>query len=132
MKLKTFSPENLPNSRSLKPVIGLNQKSGTLRFNSAFVEKLGLKPDSMVQYHQDEDEPSDWYIEIVKKDGFILREKSGQTGAGGLVMQSTALVRKIFDSISFIGLAGNISAGEQVQVAGKKLWPLITIALVNQ
>jgi hypothetical protein len=131
MKLKTFSPENLPSARNLKPAIGLNHKSGTLRFNSAFVEKLGIKPDCLVQYHQDEEEPSDWYIEIVKKDGFVLREKSGQTGAGGLVMQSTALVRRIFDSIAYTGLAGNISAGDPVQHSGKKLWPLITVALVN-
>lgn len=129
MRLATFNISNLPNMRVQKPNIGVNQKSGTVRINGAAVDRMKLKENMQVQFHHDEDNAGDWYLEIVKDNGFLLRKKS-VTGEHGLVTQSCALVRKIFDSINFEGISGQILIGaEPVKDGDKKLWPLITSSL---
>ena len=129
MKLKSFSPENLPNQRVSKPQIGLNQTNGTVRFNKAVVEQIAIDDKDQVKFHQDEEEPGDWYVEVVKENGFPLRSKSSATGEGGLVLQSTALVRKIFDSINYNFVSGNVTVGEPVKNNKQLLFPLITSQL---
>ena len=129
MKLTTFNTTNIPNARKQTANIGVNQKSGTLRINGAAVERMKLKENMQVQFHHDDENKGDWYLEIVKHDGFLLRKKT-VTGEHGLVTQSCALVRKIFESIKFEGASGQILiAAEPVKDGDKKLWPLITSSL---
>jgi len=131
MKLETFNTENVQNQRSGTPMIGVNHLSGTIRFNPAAVEKIGLVKDMMIFLHHDKDNPGDWYLEIVKEKGFLLRKKS-ITGEKGLVTQSCKLVRKIFETVKYNGKSGNIGIGaEPLKVDKLKLWPLITAKLIN-
>lgn len=131
MNLETFNVENLPNQKDRKPYIGVNQASGTLRFNPEAVEKMKLKADNMIWLHHDKENPGDWYLEVVKEKGFVLRKKS-VTGPHGLVTQSCKLVRKIFDTIGYTGKSGHIGIGaEPVKEDKKTLWPLITAKLIN-
>jgi hypothetical protein len=133
MKLKSYDAVNLPNARTTAPKIGINCKSGAIRFNQIACDQIGLQPGQLVKFHNDEAEPMDWYLEIVKKDGFVIREKSKSALAeGGLIIQSTSLTRLIFDSVAFEGNSGSITVGkESVDFEKRKLWPLITAALKN-
>ena len=131
MKLKTYNPEELPSARLTTPVIGLSSKSGTFRFNPTAVEKLGLKANNQIMIHQDEENPADWYLEIVKEKGFLARKKK-TTGEFGLLIQSCPLVRKIFDSVDCKKISGSILIGsEPIKFEKRTLWPLITAKLVN-
>ena len=131
MQLTTFNTKNIPNARKQTANIGVNQKSGTLRINGAAVERMKLKENMQVQFHHDDESKGDWYLEIVKQDGFLLRKKS-VAGEHGLVTQSCAQVRKIFESIDFEGISGQILiAAEPVKDGDNKLWPLITSSLAT-
>ncbi len=134
MKLKTFDTDNIQSTKgsSKKPLIGVNSKSGTIRINATAVDLTGLKKGQFVKFHQDEKKEDDWYLEVVKeKNGFLLREKESITPKG-LITQSTGLVRKIYDSVAYIGASGHLQVGtEAVKFEGRTLWPLITGLLRN-
>jgi len=131
MKLKTFNTINVASlsSKIQKPFIQVNAKTGLFNINNAACELMGLKDNDMIQFHQSEEEPSDWYLEQVKKDGFVIRNKEN-VGKGNL-FNSTKICRMIFDSIAYEGKSGRIYIGEQITVNKQKLWTLITSSLVN-
>ena len=79
MKLETFNPEKLPNMKTSIPLILMSSTSGTINFNVSACEKLGLKQDMQIQLLHDAENPGDWYLEIVKENGFLLREKKFAT-----------------------------------------------------
>lgn len=130
MKLKTFNLTNTPSvGRTQLPQIGVNIKSGLIRINKAACELMQLEGTHQIAFLQDEAEPGDWYLEIVKKDGFPVRGKINQPG---LFAQSTTIVRNIFDSMSYIKLSGIIRiAKEPVKLDKRLLWPLLTTNLKN-
>lgn len=77
------------------PIIGVNQK-GLIRLNKAGQKLLGLAINDRVNILQDEEKPSDWYVEkTTDDDGFILRNCSG----GGLLCNSVLTTNKIMDSL---------------------------------
>lgn len=69
MRLKTFNPENI--GEDIIPMISINS-NGIFRLNKAAVELLKLKEDEKVLFHQDEDEPEDWYISKDAENGFLF------------------------------------------------------------
>lgn len=129
MKFKTFNTTNVINAREQKPSIGINSKVGLFNFNKAACESIGLKDGDQVQFHQNEDDETEWFLEKVKKDGFILREKTNVTS--GLLFNSTALARKIFDSVTYTGVGGKVIVGENVTVDKKIFHTLVTASLRN-
>jgi hypothetical protein len=132
MKLKTFNILNVPNQRRQSAaMIGCNKKSGTFRFNEAAVLKMGLKNHNLIDFHQDEDDTEAWYLEVVKKDGFVLRFKNS-VSPKGLVTQSSIMARTIFESVKCTKASGHIKIGaEAIKFEKRILWPLITASLVN-
>ena len=75
MKLTTFNQTTMPNysSRNGQATIGMNFKTGLFNFSKEAVTVLKLNNGTNVQLHQDEEEPSDWYIEVVEEGGFVVR-----------------------------------------------------------
>jgi hypothetical protein len=69
MKLKTFNPENTGDD--VIPMLSINS-NGVFRLNKAAIELLKLNEGDKVLFHQDEDEPEDWYISKDAEKGFIF------------------------------------------------------------
>ena len=135
MKLETFNPEKLPNMKTSIPLILMSSTSGTINFNVSACEKLGLKQDMQIQLLHDAENPGDWYLEIVKENGFLLREKKIPNPAikSSVLTQSTKLVRKIFETVEYLGTSGHVTiATDPIKADKKTLWPLITAKLINK
>lgn len=128
MKLTTYNPDTLPSIKgsSKKPLIGFSTKAGTFRFNRKSVEAMGLKAGNNIFIHQDSENVSDWYLEVVKTGGFELRVKENLT-PGGLMLQSIPLAKKIMESANCSALSGHLQVGPEPVKNGKQiLWPLFT------
>lgn len=133
MNLKTFNPQNIPNRRQMTACIGINIKNGSLRFNREAYLRMKLSNEMQIQFLHDEDDIGQWYLEIVKKDGFKLRKGNIISKNHSLIFQSCSLVKEIFDSVNFIGISGYILiAPEPIQINKKILYPLITAKLLNK
>ncbi len=122
MKLKEFSPKNIKTVRVGQPVINMNGKSGLISFSKAFAESIDLKGGEAISFHQDEDRPKDWYIEITP-DGFPSRKKDD----GVVLLQSTVLVRTILKSVEAeTHTASFLMAITPIENGGGKLYAIIT------
>jgi hypothetical protein len=130
MKLKTFNTTNVTSNRSFSPSIGVNSKTGLFNINPSACEKIGLKEGTCVQFHQDEDDPENWYLEIVKDNGFTLRKNENITK--GTFLNCSYIARKIFDSVGYIEMSGRLKIGETVTIGKRDLVTLITAGLRNK
>lgn len=101
MKLKKFTPETTPTLRagSEIPTLHMNYSSGVLTLNRGACEKLNIQPGDQVVLHQDEDEPQDWYLQVVKSGGFALRCKTGESYP--LAFNNATLIRQVIDSVAY-------------------------------
>lgn len=127
MKLKTFDIESVPVVRSYTPAIHINTKTGLFTFNKSACTLLGLVENDHVIFHQDEDD-SDWYIEKVKENGFLLRSKKDESN--GLVFNNAALSRMLFESVECSNVSGRILiAGQHTKVGKQILYGLLTASL---
>jgi hypothetical protein len=132
MKLKEFNAENTINQRADKPSIHINTKTGLFNFNKAACDLISLGDEDKITFHQDQEEPFDWYLEKVKTEkGFTLRTKDDVTK--GVLLNNVTLARTIVHSISSTIISGRVPIAAEPTAIGKiKLWPLLTIALNNQ
>lgn len=129
MKLKIYTPENLPsngggNMRNQKPSILFNQKPGGTSFNGALVEMLKLKHGDCVQICQDEDSPKDWYI-LLSESGFVLNKP--KDGGKYLFFNSIPLGRKVLESLKVENQSARmIVVNEPVEIDNLTYYPIIT------
>lgn len=121
MKLREFNAENTRNTRSGSPAIGVNQKTGIFNCNKLAAEKLHLKNNDQVAFHQDEDAPENWYIEKVKTGGFVVRTKD----EGPILFNNSALARQIGEALSISGSYRMLVAGEPTKVEKRNLYGLL-------
>lgn len=131
MKLKTFNTTNVQSfGRAQAAFISISSTTGLFTLNKASAELIGAKDGTMIQFHQSEDEPTDWYIEVVKEDGFQIRTSSkiGQ----GFLFNSSKLAHIIFDSVAYTGKGGRVYVGESIKPGKQTLFTLITARLINQ
>jgi len=101
MKLLEFNAENCPPQREGKPSLQVNQKTGLFTFNKFAIEGLKLKPGQLVVIHQDEEDAANFYVEIVKERGFLLKDKKAASPC--MSFSSTLLARKIGDAFEETG-----------------------------
>jgi hypothetical protein len=129
MKLKEFNTENCCKmGRTTIPSINIDTKVGTVRLNKSASALMGISNADQVKFHQDEDEPGDWYIEKVKNGGFEVREVAN----GAMVFNNTAICKKIAESVEFSGRSGKcLVAGKPTELKGRTLWGVITRTLNN-
>lgn len=124
MNLKTFNRVTVPQrSKTNKPFITMNHKIGVCFISTGAIKLMGLQEGDMIQLHQSEDEPRDWFVEKIKKDGFSLRFNHNKTG---LMFNCAALVNAIFESIEFEGKSARFQIGESVKIDKRVLFTLIT------
>lgn len=130
MKLKVFNTTNVQQLREVSktPFLQVNLKTGLFNINKAACELIGLSHNDQVQFMQDEDDAEKWYIEKVKSDGFIIREKEN-VGTGKL-FNSTTIARLIFSSVNCEYKSGRILLGEKVtSLKGRTVYELVTASL---
>ena len=104
-------------------------KNGLIRFSQGAVELMAIKAGDQVQFCQDEDEPENWYVEVVKKGGFPLRDAYGN--GGGLLTNASGIKRLLFESVNYLGGSGTLPIGEQVLHPKRTFYTLITGFLRN-
>ena len=127
MRTKTYNPTSTPTRVWRAPAIGVTLRTGVFTLNRAAINKLDLKSGDMVQFHQDEDSPEDWYIEKVKGNGFVLRE----AGKSSLCFNSKPLALSIFESVAYEKPTGRMPIGEEYIHGKSHLWAVITAKLLN-
>lgn len=127
MKLKTFNIDTTPSIKTYKPCLSINLKTGLFALNPAAQDKFQLKANSTVSFHQDEDEPGNWYLEFGAKNGFKLR-KAGNNGT--LFFNSRPLAIKIAESVEAES-GGRVFFGEEVKHGKIELVTLLTVSLLK-
>lgn len=119
MKLITFTGANSQKLSNGHPNIGVNQKTGVFNINKVAVERMNLKAEMQVILHQDEEEPANWYLEIVEEDGFCLR---GGNKDANIYFNSVQMARTIGEAMSIDGSYKMKIAAEAVVFEKRKLW----------
>lgn len=107
MKLKHFNTANLPKQERGAPYLHLNSKTGLIRITDQAAARIGLKPGDKVAFAQDEEESGDWYL-YKDPEGFEIRDGNKDNNTYGLLFNSTAAVRLVFDSVDFKGTSGRL------------------------
>ncbi|WPV66314.1 hypothetical protein [Chitinophaga sp. LS1] len=126
MNLKTFNSENVTPIRESKPCVHFNTKTGLFNFSIGACTLIGLKDGDRVSFHQDEEEPTDWYLEVTKN-GFELRAKENVTK--GMLFNSSVMARALVYSVQEVKSGRVLIGSEHITINGKTLWPLITASL---
>lgn len=131
MKLKTFNIKTAPASRAKAASVRINAKAGLFNFSKDAFDLMVLKPGDQIQVHQDESAPDCFYLEQVKEDGFVLREKTGAGAAsGGGIFNSTTVAREIQSAHAIPENAFKmLIAGKPTEEAKRKLWGLLRIGV---
>lgn len=130
MKLKVFNTTNVKvlNKKEPVPFLQVNNKVGLFNLNKTLSELLELKHNDQVQFMQDEEEPERWFIEKVKADGFVVREKENM--GKGVLFNSMGLARLIFQSVKCEYKSGRILLGEKVtSLKNRTVYELVTASL---
>ena len=124
MKLSTFNTTNAQRYTRTEPFVSF-MKTGLILLNKPAALLLGVEPGDQVQFLQDTENPTDWYIEKVNEDGFTLRRNA----AGGLILNSLPIKKIMFESVGYDAAQGKVTIGEQVQMGKRILYTLVTAKL---
>ena len=125
MKLRSFNPSNTPNGRSGKPLVTVALNAGTFTFNRLAIDALGLNEKSQVVIHQDEESPSDWYVEVIGEGGFPLRIADDMSSAR---FNNKQLGRSIADAHEIDEMTFRLQiARECTKVSNAEMWGLLKV-----
>lgn len=126
MKIKVFNSTNTKSERISRgePAIAFDKK-GMFRINKPACEMLKLKGGGQIEFLQDEEKPTSWYITTPKKDGFVVKELKNLTP--GVAFNNSKLSAEILKC--FNGqLEGKTSCKmkllEPIQFEKRTLFPL--------
>jgi hypothetical protein len=129
MKLKKFAPVDTHRKKNTVAAISLNVQVGSIRISQKAAELLAIKEDDFIEFAKDEDTNA-WFV--CKSDtGFKIRTKSPTAkDSSGHVIQSTHLVREIFEAANFVETSGRCIIGtEPVDIDGVQWFEIITLSL---
>lgn len=119
MKLKTFNPENTGDQNI--PMLSINA-NGVFRLNKAAVDLLKLEETDKVLFHQDEDEPEDWYISKDKNNGFTLNAEKARPNKYARITHLHKIFVECFESPVFKFLIST----DPVKSEKNTIYPIIT------
>lgn len=122
MKLITFDATNTLNYRRGEATIRFNKK-GPNSISTEACKNLGLKDGDCIAIHQDDENPSDWYISA-DSNGFKLRLQSAQSK--GLYFNSAAIANTILDALGVEEISKVFKMGEIVTVKKVNYYTIIT------
>ncbi len=124
MKLREFNSENSNITKKGIPALHVNQKTGLFTFNQAAQDFVGLNPGDMFKLHQDEQVPTDWYLEKVTETGFVLSKK-GSNGSKEITSCNCTLARFIGESLGVTTSYRFLIAGEPTKFGKRTLHGLL-------
>ena len=101
----------LQNIRVGKPTINIT-KSGVIRISSHAVKEIGLVDKEEINFYQDEDNPSDWYL-IPEKDGLRMRASAGD--GSSLLCNSAGTAKNLLKSVGMTRTASMLVATEPIE-----------------
>lgn len=133
MTLKAFGPDTVMSYLPETPCINVH-RNGPFTMNPTIAKAMGIKEGVHVRLFQDESNPADWYLAVVKDSakGFKVRVKQDVKGTKRVVFQSTATARLLFASIEQSHLtSGTMLVGceSTLSMDGMDLFPIITSSL---
>ena len=99
------------------------RRNGVSSISTGAMKLMNLKESDMVQVHQSDEDPTEWYIEKVSKDGFPLRHNHNKTC---LMFNCSLLVKSVFDSVGFEGRSTRFYIGESIEFGKQTLYTIIT------
>lgn len=124
MKKKVYNINTIPATRATGYAISINPKNGSIMFSKELGDLLVLK-GKKVNFIQDEERPTDWYLEPTDdKYAIPIRAKKSGGKNGGFMVQSSYLVREL------IKICNLENTGQRIIVANepveKTMYPIIT------
>lgn len=129
MKLKKFQPTTTHRQKDTACTLSMNAKFGSIRLSAKATELLGVTFGDHLEFSQDEENPQSWYIRKAEE-GLRVRAKTPKETDQSPVIQSTALVRSIFESVEYTEVTGKCVIGsEPIEVDGETWFEVITISL---
>lgn len=127
MKLKQFNRQTVVKGcKDKKPFLSMQTRNGVVSMSKGAATLLGVGRDDMVQIIQDEDNPTEFYIEKVDSDGFLLRSYDNHQA---LCFNCAEVVRAIIRSRNGSDGYQRLPIGESVELEGRTLWTIITAAI---
>ena len=130
MRLQSFNPTTLPGfTYAGKATIGMNFKNGLFNFSKMAIERLKLSNGSNVEFHQDEDDPANWYIEVHLQDstsnGFTLRKGKERSILFFNHSHLARLIRDCFEHDTDPSSAKFRIADEPIDFEGRQFYGII-------
>jgi len=124
MKLKEYNSENTVTIKTGKPTIRFNAK-GLISISVAANDIIKAKDKSKCLFHQDEERPKDWYLEMTEDNkGFTMKKTSNLKSP---CLNIRAIVKNIGDSIGMNGSSSFVCLiGQPQKFQDKTLFPIIT------
>lgn len=110
--------------RTSRPFIRITRKSGTITFNKSASKHFSLTAGMQVRFLQSQSDPQDWFIQFVKKDGFVIREAHDK---GVFMFNSSAMVAEIMQSVECFDKGMTLGIGETVTYGKIEATALITL-----
>jgi hypothetical protein len=101
MKFKTFNATVVGGKRSKDSTISFSSKTGVFRFNNAAACLLTLNEGDQVEFAQDEEKTTSWYLAKTKENGFEVRNKKG------LVFNNSKMAAHLISSLPGLDEATN-------------------------
>lgn len=124
MKLITFDTSNIIDQKRGDATIHFTT-GGAATLSKTAVENMNLQAGEMLAFHQDEENPEDWYISL-SEDGFLLRQDKNETSR--LKFNSSILCKMILSNLEIDskGVAFFIGSEPTIDEDEVAYWPIIT------
>jgi hypothetical protein len=119
MKLKTYNPENTGDQTI--PLLSINL-NGVFRLNKAAIDLLKLDDGEKILFHQDDEEPEDWYISKDKDNGFTFNAEKSRPNRYSRITNLHRIFKECFETNVFKFYISK----EPVKVEKNNLYPIIT------
>jgi hypothetical protein len=125
LNLIEFNADNVSSDGTGVAAVSISIKTGIFFFSKSAKSVLDLSPGDMIQFLQDANEKTDWYIEKVKKGGFVLRVNKSKN----FTFNNTVIARKIHDSLSDQDKSIRLLiAGQPTKFEKRTLWGLLSVS----
>ena len=129
MELITYDTNTVSSKPKGLLTIRMNSKHGTIAISQELCRLMGVHEGSQVKFHQDKNEPENWFIERVQKDGFEVSGRTNQHGRNsGVQFRRREFVLKFYEQMH-VKIESIVIRSSRVPtlVGDRKLYPLIII-----
>jgi hypothetical protein len=121
MSLQPYTKHAVPGWR---PALSINAKMGTFTINKSAKHLMGIDAGDVVTLMWDNAKPEDWYIQVGGCNAFILRNTNAHKTS--LIFNSADMARELFRAIGYIYDFGKMPIGEETEIDGMRVFPIIT------